>query len=150
MWMERREIMEQLNVFEQRLRDVRTETEQYGSDLRALQQKEDMLAMRARQMDEECARLVRKYMADVLSEWQPRLDALKEQCRALIFQKAYLSRALRSQTWLADRVRLHMHKLAPTLGRYVPGYEPWPPRKKRSWRAAVRAVQFVMRLRHVD
>ena len=27
MWMERREIMEQLNVFEQRLRDVRTETE---------------------------------------------------------------------------------------------------------------------------
>ena len=150
MWMERREIMEQLNVFEQRLRDVRTETEQYGSDLRALQQKEDMLAMRARQMDEECARLVRKYMADVLSEWQPRLDGLKEQCRALIFQKAYLSRALHSQTWLADRVRLHMHILAPTLRRYVPGYEPWPPRKRRSWRAAVRAVQFVIRLRHVD
>ena len=49
--MERREIMEHLNVFEQRLRDVRTETKQYGSDLRALQQKEDMLAMRARQMD---------------------------------------------------------------------------------------------------
>ena len=142
--------MEQLNVFEQRLRDVRTETEQYGSDLRALQQKEDMLAMRARQMDEECARLLLKYMADVLSEWQPRLDGLKEQCRALIFQKAYLSRALHSQTWLADRVRLHMHILAPTLRRYVPGYEPWPPRKRRSWRAAVRAVQFVIRLRHVD
>lgn len=150
MWMERREIMEQLNVFEQRLRNVRTETEQYGSDLRALQQKEDMLAVRARQMDKECARLVRKYMADVLSEWQPRLDGLKEQCRALIFQKAYLLRALHSQTWLADRVRFHLHEIAPTLGRYVPGYEPWSPRKKRSWRAAVRAVQFVMRLRHVD
>ena len=146
LWTERREIMEQLNVFERRLREVRAETEQYGTDVKALQEKEDMLAYRASHMEQECAKLVKSYVADIVREWEPKIWALEEQCRALIFQKAYLGKALRSQQWLTERISTHLDALAPTLKRYVPASVPLVSPKTRTWRAAIRAVQFVVRI----
>ena len=105
-----------------------------------------MLAYRASHMEQECAKLVKSCVADIVREWEPKIWALEEQCRALIFQKAYLGKALQSQQWLTERISIHLDALAPTLKRYVPASVPLVYPKTRTWRAAIRAVQFVVRI----
>ncbi|WFD25836.1 hypothetical protein MNAN1_000802 [Malassezia nana] len=154
LWMERRQIMEQLAVFEQHLREVRSETDQYGSDLRKLQQeKQAMLAEAAqwREKESQMGQRIREQVMLALRDLAPRLRALEDDAfrseehrRALVFQKLYLARALRHQEWLYERLRAELSVLAPMLQPY--GGVPEAPRRVRRWRVVLRAVQFAVRL----
>ena len=157
LWMERRQIMEQLGVFEQHLRDVRSETDQYGSDLRKLQQeKQAMLAEAAqwRERESQTGDRIREQVALALRDLAPRLRALEDEAfrseehrRALAFQKLYLARTLRHQEWLFERLRTELAALAPVLRPYGGG--PEAPRRVRRWRVVLRAVQFAVRVQIV-
>lgn len=140
LWEERTQIMEQVQRFEQHLRQVRHDTKQYGDDLRVLrQEKETLLATQGVDAD-----AVRRQIAQQV---KPRLDALYLQLEEermhrsnLVTQKAYLSRALQAQEWLYDRLGRHLNELAPVLAKY--GLTPRPaPRLPR-----LRAVVWVVRL----
>lgn len=154
LWMERRQIMEQLAVFEQHLREVRSETDQYGSDLRKLQQeKQAMLAEAAqwREKESQMGQRIREQVMLALRDLAPRLRALEDDAfrseehrRALVFQKLYLARTLRHQEWLYERLRAELSALAPMLRPY--GGIPEAPRRVRRWRVVLRAVQFAVRL----
>ncbi|WFD22741.1 hypothetical protein MEQU1_001418 [Malassezia equina] len=154
LWMERRQIMEQLGVFEQHLREVRSETDQYGSDLRKLQQeKQAMLAEAAqfRERESQMGDRIREQVALALRDLAPRLRALEDEAfrseehrRALAFQKLYLARTLHHQEWLFERLRAELSALAPVLHPY--GGVTEAPRRVRRWRVVLRAVQFAVRV----
>lgn len=154
LWMERRQIMEQLGVFEQHLREVRSETDQYGSDLRKLQQeKQAMLAEAAqfRERESQMGDRIREQVALALRDLAPRLRALEDEAfrseehrRALAFQKLYLARTLHHQEWLFERLRAELSALAPVLRPY--GGVTEAPRRVRRWRVVLRAVQFAVRV----
>lgn len=157
LWMERRQIMEQLGVFEQHLRDVRSETDQYGSDLRKLQQKKQTMLAEAAQWRERESRTadrIREQVALALRDLAPRLRTLEDEAfrseehrRALAFQKLYLARTLRHQEWLYERICTELAVLAPVLRPYGGGTE--APRRVRRWRVVLRAVQFAVRMQLV-
>lgn len=150
LWVERHQIMEQLGRFEQHLREVRAETEQYGAELRALQfEKKHMLAAREAEREREKERLER-HVARALDELRPRLYVLEDEVRTgaavrrdLVAQKAYLSKALHAQEWLYERTCARLEQLAPLLRRFG-GYSPRP--RASRLRAAVWAVRFAIRL----
>ncbi|WFD19130.1 hypothetical protein MCAP1_001353 [Malassezia caprae] len=152
LWMERRQIMEQLGVFEQHLREVRSETDQYGSDLRKLQQEKQAMLAEAAQWRERESRTgdrIREQVALALRDLAPRLRALEDEAfrseehrRALAFQKLYLARTLRHQEWLFERMCTELAALAPVLRPYGGGTE--APRRVRRWRVVLRAVQFAL------
>ncbi|WFD31080.1 hypothetical protein MSPP1_002112 [Malassezia sp. CBS 17886] len=172
---ERVQIMEQLHMFEQHLRQVRMETEQYGADLHALRnEKREWLAREAQELatrgvaeqqraapeptgpgrdrHEAAARTphdLDALVATALDAVRPALQLLQAQrardagrVRALLFQKAYLTRTLAAQEWLYGRLCGYLHGLSPVFAHGAS--RPLRPRVSR-FRAAAAAVRFVLR-----
>ncbi|PKI84295.1 hypothetical protein MVES_001856 [Malassezia vespertilionis] len=117
MWYERRQILEQVQHFEQHLRLVRNETEQYGEDLERLREEK----LRITRELGYSSTTVRELVAAAI---KPRLQALyqdvheeRQRSASLVSQKTYLTNALRAQEWLHQRLCMHMDHVAPILSK---------------------------------
>ncbi|KOS15204.1 hypothetical protein Malapachy_2333 [Malassezia pachydermatis] len=143
LWIERRQILEQLRVFEQHLRDVRAETDRYGSELHALQREKAQWS-RERSSSPAQEQMVREHVAQAIRALAPRWQAERERVQALLFQKAYLVHALDAQEWLYERLCTRLHAWAPALDSFRGRAYPRP--TPRRWRVALAAVHFAVRL----
>lgn len=119
---DRGQIIAQLALFERHLRDVRRETEHYGAQLEHLQRQK---AMHEREASARRADAKRPSFALALELLRPQLRHLRvsleqeaAQRYALVCQKAYLSKEVRAQEWLCERLSARVGELAPILRKY--------------------------------
>lgn len=145
LWLERRQILEQLAAFEAHLQRVRLETDQYGAELRALQAEKRQRSSSDAVPSAVMERAVRTQVAAAVSALAPRWRAERARVESLVAQKAFLQRELRAQTWLYQRLLTRLTALAPHLAAY--GGTPPPAVAPRRWRVVLTAVLFAVRCR---